>query len=152
MNEGDDPFKFATRLILAAVVALVLLLLAAVVALGLLVGGAWAHDIYNGVRDHRGILCCGGDPVTGDCEKLEAEQIVMSRDGSARMFSKRYGAWITVGRDLILPTAIPGDGGAAGHFCGMPRQKVGRMTEPLSDDQPDPKFVTYCAFVAPGGV
>jgi len=29
---------------------------------------ALGHDIYQGVRSPAGQLCCGGDPVTGDCE------------------------------------------------------------------------------------
>lgn len=113
---------------------------------------AMAHDIYRGVTDPRGQLCCGGDPVTGDCESLEAEQIQFRRDGTVRMFSKRYNAWITVSRDIVIPTAIPGDKGAAGHYCGVPREKSLRGQEALSAEQPDPKFVTYCAFTAPGGV
>ncbi len=111
---------------------------------------AKAHDIYNGVRDHRNVLCCGGDPVTGDCEALEAEQIVYRAGQNPRMYSKRYQAWITVSQDIVLPTAIPGDKGAAGHYCGVPRSGA-LLTSPVTADQPDPLFWTYCAFVAPGG-
>lgn len=111
---------------------------------------AKAHDIYNGVRDHRNVLCCGGDPVTGDCEALEAEQIVMRVGQNPRMYSKRYKAWITVSQDIVLPTAIPGDKDAAGHYCGV-RRTGALLTAPVTQEQPDPLFHTYCAFVAPGG-
>jgi hypothetical protein len=117
-----------------------------------LLGPARGHDIYGGVRDHRGVLCCGGDPVTGDCEALEAEQIQHRPDGSVRMFSRRWGAWITVAGGTVLPTAIPGDGGAAGHYCGRPRGQVGQDGVAPTAEQPDAAFWTYCAFVAPGGV
>jgi hypothetical protein len=73
MNEGDDPFKFATRMILASVVALVLLLLAAVVALGLLVGGAWAHSFYDAE-------CCSSvdcEPIAADLVRVEGGDYVL---------------------------------------------------------------------------
>ena len=147
-----EQLRMLTRFVMLSIAAI---LLAALVSLGLLVAsavGARAHDIYNGVRDHRGTLCCGGDPVTGDCERLEAEQIVQRRDGSVRIYSKRYSAWIVVGASIVLPTSIPGDEGAAGHYCGLPREKAGRLTAPVSADQPDPKYFTRCTFLSPGGV
>lgn len=70
MNEVDDPFKFATRMILASVVALVLLLLAAVVALGLLVGGAWAHSWYDRT-------CCD----VSDCSPLPPDAVQVTPQG-----------------------------------------------------------------------
>ena len=140
--------RMLTRFVILSIAAI---LLAALVLVGAAVTKAVAHDIYNGVRDHRGTLCCGGDPVTGDCERLESEQIVMRRDGSARIFSKRYKAWIVVGADIILPAAVPGDAGAAGHYCGVPREAAGRLTDAPTADQPDAKFITRCTFVAPGG-
>ena len=108
---------------------------------------AVGHDIYNGVRDPRGVLCCGGDPITGDCEGLADEFIKVQSDGSAVLFSKRYGAWIKVSRDIITWMTIPGDNGVnAGHYCGKPRAP----TVPTAD-QPDPSFNTFCVFITPYG-
>ncbi len=109
---------------------------------------AAAHDIYDGVRSPTGQLCCGGDPVTGDCEGLADEFIKIQPDGSAMLFSKRYGAWIKIAKDTIVWTTIPADKGVhAGHYCGVRRQA--QVTTP---DQPDPAFMTYCVFISPGGV
>ena len=129
----------------------ILAIMFAVVCFDAWLSKAYPHDIYHGVRDHRNVLCCGGDPVTGDCEALEADQIVYRVGQNPRMFSRRYQAWITVSQDIVLPTAIPGDKGAAGHYCGV--RRVGALlTSPTTPEQPDPMFWTYCAFVAPGGV
>ena len=109
---------------------------------------ARGHDIYNNVRDPKGTLCCGGDPVTGDCEGLVDEFIKVQPDGSAVVFSKRYGAWIKIARDMITWMTIPGDNGVhQGHYCGKPRQP-----SVPTEDQPDPAYYTYCTFLSPGGV
>jgi hypothetical protein len=113
---------------------------------------AGAHDIYRGVTGPGGQLCCGGDPVTGDCERLEHEQIRWRRDGTVEMRSRRYGRTILIGAETVLPTGIPGDRDAAGHYCGVPRERVGRAGEAPTPAQPDRDYWTFCAFVAPGGV
>ena len=119
----------------------------------LIAGPAAAHDVYNGVRSPSGQLCCGGDPVTGDCEGLIDEFIDIQRDGSAKIFSKRYGAWIKIAKDTIVWMTIEADKGVhQGHFCGVPRAKAGRQLEAPTADQPDPSFITYCVFLSPGGV
>lgn len=109
---------------------------------------AWPHDVYDGVRSPTGQLCCGGDPVTGDCEGLVDEFIKVQSDGSAVVFSKRYGAWIKIAKDTITLMTIPADKGVhAGHYCGVKRQ-----ASVPTPDQPDPFFTTYCVFLSPGGV
>jgi len=109
---------------------------------------ARAHDIYDGVRSPTGQLCCGGDPVTGDCEGLVDEFIKIQRDGTAVVYSKRYGAWIKVAKETITWMTIPADKGVhAGHYCGKPRTP----SVPTAD-QIDPAFMTYCLFLSPGGV
>jgi len=125
-------------------------LIAGATAVFLMLGATYArsHDIYDGVRDPRGVLCCGGDPVTGDCEGLADEFIKVQSDGSAVLFSKRYGAWIKVSKDIITWMTIDADKGVhQGHYCGKPRTP----TVPTAD-QPDPAFQTYCVFLSPGGV
>lgn len=114
---------------------------------------AHAHDIYGGVRDSKGTLCCGGDPMTGDCEGLTDEQIKVLPDQSAVMISKRYGKAIRVAPGMIEWNTIAADKGVhQGHFCGVPRVKLGRQHEAPTAEQPDPEFITYCAFISPGGV
>jgi hypothetical protein len=147
VDKFDD---WIVRIGMLLTVAMLAVLFAAMVVV-LFSEKAAAHDIYNGVRDHRNVLCCGGDPVTGDCEALEAEQIVYRAGQNPRMYSKRYKAWITVSQGIVLPTSIPGDKGAAGHYCGV-RRSGALLTMPVTEDQPDPLFHTYCAFLAPGGV
>lgn len=122
--------------------------LLAVTILALMVIQAQAHDIYSGALSKSGMLCCGGDPIKGDCEPLEEDQIRMRADGDAMMFSKRYRAWVQVSKDMIQYQDIPADNlKHAGHFCGRPKQSWD-LTNPA---QPDPSYQTYCAFLTPGG-
>lgn len=108
---------------------------------------AYPHDVYKGVYGRKGNLCCGGDPQAGDCEALNWDQIHTDR-GVTIIDSKRYGHPVLVPEDRIVWGGIPGEvPGTAGHWCGIPR--VAGATSP---DQPDPSFLTFCAFIAPGGV
>lgn len=109
---------------------------------------AHAHDVYNQLRSATGQLCCGGDPVTGDCEGIVSPH--ENVDGSATFFSKRYGASVLVAKDKITWLPVPGGEDYEAHWCGVPRAKV--PLAPVNDDNPDPGFWTYCAFWAPGGV
>lgn len=112
---------------------------------------AFPHDIYMSVKK-RGIPCCGGQADTGDCEPLRDEQIQVNADGTVRMYSRRYSAWILVSKELVDWDTIPGDKPEdAGHYCGKP--KTGLSGYGTTDEiQADPGFFTYCAFVKPGGV
>lgn len=74
----------------------------ALAALLLLAGPAAAHDIYAPLREGMspaGRLCCGGDPVTGDCEAVDYQ---MLRSGDAVILSKRYG-----GKPRTVPVDQP---------------------------------------------
>jgi hypothetical protein len=111
-----------------------------------LAAGALAHDIYSDLLDAAGRPCCGGDPVMGDCEAVRYR---LRPDGDAEMFSARYGAWVHVARGRIAWTALPGSGAEA-HWCGRPRTRA--IREPtVTPRDPDPDFVTFCAFIAPRG-
>ena len=102
-------------------------------------------------------LCCGGDPVTGDCEWLTSEQVVESGQGLI-ILSKRYGAkvFVPLGRvQWDIPRRT--DGQAAdpsntfqGAWCGKPRSTAPGW--PVDEANPDPNFITFCAFFSPGGV
>jgi len=115
-------------------------------AMALLMGlsAAHGHDIYKGVYGSSGRLCCGGDPVTGDCEALAPEQITELPDAFVFQ-SRRYNSTVLVPKSKIEYRAIPGEiPGTAGHWCGVPR-----IADP-TPEQPDPAHLTYCAFVNPG--
>jgi hypothetical protein len=117
---------------------------------------AGAHDIYRELQTPQGTPCCGGDPVTGDCEPLEESQFTLHPDGSATVRSARYGAAIQVAAARItwLPLPPGRDGRTyPGHWCGAPRQQASRVyPAPVVPWNPDPVYWTYCAFIAPGGM
>lgn len=129
---------------------------AAFLALALSPGpGAHAHDIYTGLRTGQGTPCCGGDPVTGDCEALDEGQFTVRADGSLLVRSHRYAATVQVAAEKVtwlpLPPGLDGKVHPA-HWCGVPRAALqARYPVPVVPYNPDPAFWTYCAFVAPGG-
>ena len=97
----------------------------AAVALGA-IQDAKAHDIYGTLRDDltpTGRLCCGGDPVTGDCEGVVDYQV--SADGTVSFFSRRYGMPVSVAKERVTWASVPGGEAYPAHFCGKPRAKMG---------------------------
>lgn len=121
-------------------------------ALGPLSGSLAAHDIYTELRSQTGLPCCGGDPRTGDCEPVTYR---MLPNGNALVRSKRYGATIQVARARITWASVPGSRDEA-HWCGAPRVSYfgnGIRQPPLQypPDDTDPRFVTICAYIDPGG-
>lgn len=126
---------------------------------------AYPHDVYRGLqkdgsRDPNNSYspCCGGDPVTGDCESYEKGGYQVLANGDVVFTTKRYGGKVTVPRDKVV--WLPVDDKEA-HWCGKPRANMatgystGGVTmgnQQITAEQPDPVYWTYCAFVAPGGV
>jgi hypothetical protein len=113
---------------------------------------AHPHDVYFNLRNDltpTGRLCCGGDPVTGDCEAVSYE---MQPNGDAVFTSRRYGRKVLVGKDHITWAAVPGGEAFEAHWCGKPRDKLMYSPGEVNADQPDTETWTYCAFIAPGGV
>lgn len=108
-----------------------------------------AHDVYTQLRSTSGQLCCGGDPNTGDCEAI-GTRYTIGPGGDAVFVSSRYHARVQIGRDKITWLPVPGGEDSEAHWCGVPRTKV--SLAPVTDENPDPAFWTYCAFIAPGGV
>lgn len=117
-------------------------------------GLALGHDIYSGLHEneyeHTGMLCCGGDEKTGDCEAIHQYEVLP--DGSAVFFTKRYsqdGAArpVRIAKEKIQWMMIAGGSHAEAHWCGRPSSSAIQIT-----GQIDPNFMTYCAFIAPGGV
>lgn len=112
---------------------------------------ARAHDIYLNLHrnyDGTGMLCCGGDEKTGDCEGIS--DFTVNADGSARMFSRRYNMSFTVAPHMITWMAVPGGDNFQAHFCGKPRALISPDYTNL--DQIDAGMWIYCAFITPGGV
>jgi len=136
------------RLISVAAYLAAIFFLLVIMACLFLATGALAHDVYKGIYGVKGNLCCGGDPQTGDCEALAFDQI-HENGGVIVVDSKRYGHPVLVPQDRIVWGGIPGEvPGTAGHWCGIPRAQPATTTP----EQPDPNYLTFCAFIAPGGV
>jgi hypothetical protein len=110
---------------------------------------SFGHDIYTQLRSPNGQLCCGGDPVTGDCEAVKEQDYKVLLNGDVIIHSKRHNAMIRVGSDKITWLPVPGQDEPAA-WCGVPRYKV--YLAPFNDANPDKAFWTYCMFIAPGGV
>lgn len=108
---------------------------------------AAAHDVFNNLRSPTGQLCCGGDPVTGDCEALGPDDYRVGPSGVV-IHSKRYGTTVEIGPDKIVWQGVPGSD-APVHWCGVPRTKT--LVPTPTPDNPDPTYYTFCAFISPGG-
>jgi hypothetical protein len=107
---------------------------------------AAAHDIYRDLREgysQTGPLCCGGDPITGDCEGIGHDEYRITVEGDLIFNSRRYQATIRVPADKVVWLQIPDPLSRPVHWCGKP---LGDKSDPQVEWQ------TYCAFVAPGGV
>lgn len=129
----------------------------------LLAAPAYGHDIYMNVYEGNAPktepqrrLCCGGDKDRGDCEGMSYDQMT-EVPGGVRLLSKRYNAVVFVPQSRIT-WDVPRDGfsGEAAdpqnthpiHWCGKPRPSGWAPDE----RNPDPNWVTFCIFIAPGGV
>lgn len=139
-------------------------LLGAAALTAALMTAAFAHDVYMNVYEHNAPkdqprkLCCGGNPETGDCEGLTYDDM-QEVQGGVFIVSKRYKAKVFIPSHRIH-WDIPRDGysGEAAdknnnfpvHWCGKPRTSAPGWA--VDADNPDPSFVTFCAFIAPGGV
>lgn len=128
-----QPAAWATVIGIGALIWL----LAAIGLWSLMTGRAFAHDIYQGVRSPAGQLCCGGDPVTGDCEG--AWDFKVGPDGAVTFFSERYKATIVVPGEQVIPTQLADPLNRPLHWCGRP------------DPSERSGFRTICMFLSPGG-
>lgn len=106
------------------------------------------HDPYGGLRDPVGRICCSGDKKQGDCEAVTFR---LTPEGDAVISSRRYGADVLVARDRIVWSPVPGSAEPA-HWCGVPRARAtrGGQRSPVDPDNPDPGYLTLCAFIDPG--
>ena len=124
-------------------------LILCLVIFGAFVHRAFPHDIYSGVYSN-GRLCCGGDPVTGDCGPTQWSL----RDGQYFIRS-REGKWIHVPQDQITFLPVPGDEKYANidhlaHLCYRLPNSTDKAEDLLSGE--GEQIHLYCAFIPPGGV
>ncbi len=115
-----------------------------------------AHDIYSELREDgsndsgdTGQLCCTGDPKTGDCEAVS--DVKVNPDGSATLFSNRYGRNVIIASGKVTWTTIKGGEESPAHLCGVLRFSMSSQ-RPINPLQIDPDVFVYCAFIKPGGV
>jgi len=106
-----------------------------------------AHEIYTGLRDKRGQVCCGG----ADC----AATTYRKRDG-AYEFLTRENEWVRISEDHITFLPVPGDGPSddthRAHLCYRRATEADRSnTMPFAGNVFGSLYV-YCAFIQPGSV
>lgn len=105
---------------------------------------AYGHDIYIGVYDKHGQLCCGGT----DCAATSWRE----RKGRYEFFTREQ-TWVDIPEDWITFLPIPGEPNDApsdfGHLCYRPATPTDRLG-PSSAHVFGDIFV-FCAFIKPGG-
>jgi hypothetical protein len=103
-----------------------------------------AHDVYTTLRSRTGQLCC----TDRDCEAVTYRLLP---DGDVFVFSSKQNAIIRVPKNMIVWSPIPGSPYEA-HWCGAKMGPVmGDVYPPVGPGEADPSYVTYCAYIDPGG-
>jgi hypothetical protein len=104
-----------------------------------------AHDIYTGVHDKDGRLCCGGN----DCAATSYRE-----DGGQFEFLTRESRWITIPAERITFLPVPGDPPADdshhAHLCyrhATDEDREGGYSYNVFGD-----IYLYCAFIPPGSI
>jgi hypothetical protein len=117
----------------------------ALLALALMLTPASAHDIYTGVTDKTGRLCCGAN----DCAVTSYRE-----NGTSFEFLTREKHWITIPIDRItflpIPGDTPNDDPHKAHLCyGEVQGYEGVSDNVFSGD--GQSIYLYCAFIPPTG-
>src|SRR5690349_12129116 len=103
-----------------------------------------AHDVYTSLRSRTGIVCCSGQ----DCEPVTYRLLP---SGDVHVFSNRFKAVILVPQSMIIWSPVPGSPDEA-HWRGkLLTPMLGDVYPQVTPGEPDPRYVTYCAFIDPGG-
>jgi hypothetical protein len=125
------------------------IILVIVSSLALWAPAARAHDVYHQLKGRGGQLCCSGSKEEGDCESVAAYRL--TPEGDVVVSSRRYGTDVLVARDRIVWSPVPGSAAPA-HWCGVPRARGvrGHQPSPVDPADPDPSYLTICAFIDPG--
>lgn len=115
------------------------------VAMLALMEPANAHEIYTGLRNKDGLLCCGGQ----DCGVTSYRE-----RGGTFEFLTREQTWVTIPQDHIQFIPIAGDppSGDAhrAHLCYRSATPFDR--EDPSSDRVFGDIYLYCAFIPPGAI
>jgi hypothetical protein len=108
-------------------------------------GASAAHDIYTGVRNKNGLLCCGGN----DCAATSYRE-----QGGRFEFLTREQQWIEIPEERIIFLPIPGDpptnDSHHAHLCYRSATDFDRQG-PSSSNVFDSIYL-YCAFIPPGSI
>jgi len=105
---------------------------------------ARAHDIYTGVHDKTGQLCCGGE----DCAATSY------RESAGRFeFLTREQRWVEIPEDRITFLPIPGDRSDPdthrAHLCYRAASEADRLR---NRDNVFGDILFFCAFIPPGSI
>jgi hypothetical protein len=124
-----------------------------------------AHDIYPGLHDKTGQLCCGGD----DCARthfktwtttLENGNVIHHYSFLTRADDNHIPHWIEIPEERITFLPIPGDAGPAaddldyshyGHLCYRYKTERDELNFNAKANLFDDIWV-YCAFIPPGAI
>jgi hypothetical protein len=105
------------------------------------VGCAEAHDIYAGLKDHRGQFDCCND---ADCHpahyRVRASGVEMLLDNE----------WVRIPNKIIQYRTLHGDTGETrgGHWCGA-KYPGYEVTHPDFPEMPPSQFYTRCVVLPP---
>jgi len=105
---------------------------------------ASAHDIYTGLHDKAGQLCCGGN----DCAVTSYRE-----NGDHYEFLTRERRWVQIPEDRITFLPVPGDKESMdahrAHLCyraATDNDKAANSSNIFDD------ILLYCAFIPPGPI
>ena len=105
---------------------------------------AKAHDIYTGVHDKTGQLCCGGN----DCAATSYRE-----SGGQFELLTRERRWVQIPQDRITFLPIPGDQDSAdthrAHLCYRSATDSDRLSNRANVFE---DILLYCAFIPPGSI
>ena len=108
-------------------------------------GPVVGHEIYTGLKDKRGSLCCGGN----DCFLTTYRE-----QGDHYEFLTKESVWVALPQEAITFLPIPGDpphdDSHAAHLCY-------RLHGPAESQNDVPTRIfgpifLYCAFIPPGSI
>ena len=111
---------------------------------------ACAHDIYTGLHDKSGQLCCGG----ADCAVTTYRE-----HGERYEFLTRENHWVTIPKDRITFLPVPGDDYVTdrinrAHLCyreATDSDSMAGMSGNVMSGEGQSIYL-YCAFIPPGAI
>ncbi len=98
-----------------------------------------AHDLYTNLRDPAGRNCCTDEDCRPANYTLVPGGAVFHPTGHEDVFVPTH---------RIVFAIVPGDPVPQAHWCGRPKTQDNFV--PPRPDDPDPRYMTFCAFIPPG--